>query len=151
MSDLISRNDVIQILKECNLDETLFEKDVFDKIMNLPTAHNVDKVVEQLNKIKKYNLNLADMMLDIQSNGTNRHFICLEDAIKIVKAGYDTKNNPRREAYLKALEDYHDSVQDRCIKWASTSGRRERQLIPYLIKESNTIFQMLKVGASEIE
>lgn len=50
-----------------------------------PTAYNVDKVVEELNKIKKYNLNLADMMLDIQSNGTNRHFICLEDAIEIVK------------------------------------------------------------------
>lgn len=52
-----------------------------------PTAYNVDKVVEELNKIKKYNLNLADMMLDIQANGTNRHFICLEDAIEIVKAG----------------------------------------------------------------
>lgn len=51
-----------------------------------PTAYNVDKVVEELNKIKKYNLNLADMMLDIQSNGTNRHFICLEDAIEIVEA-----------------------------------------------------------------
>lgn len=52
-----------------------------------PTAYDVDKVVEELNKIKKYNLNLADMMLDIQANGTNRHFICLEDAIEIVKAG----------------------------------------------------------------
>ena len=38
-------------------------------------------------KSKKYNLNLADMMFDIQSNGTNRHFICLEDAIEIVKQG----------------------------------------------------------------
>lgn len=52
-----------------------------------PTAYDADKVVEELNKIKKYNLNLADMMLDIQANGTNRHFICLEDAIEIVKAG----------------------------------------------------------------
>ena len=51
------------------------------------TAYDVDKVVEELNKIKKYNLNLADMMIDIQENGTNRHFICLEDAIEIVKAG----------------------------------------------------------------
>lgn len=53
----------------------------------IKTAYDVDKVVEELNKIKKYNLNLADMMLDIQRNGTNRHFICLEDAIEIVKAG----------------------------------------------------------------
>lgn len=61
-----------------------------NKLINVddvPTAYDVDKVVEELNKIKKYNLNLADMMIDIQENGVNRHFICLEDAIKIVKAG----------------------------------------------------------------
>ncbi len=58
------------------------------KIIDIqPTAYDVDKIVEKLNKIKKYNLNLADAMLDIQANGTNRHFICLEDAINIVKAG----------------------------------------------------------------
>ena len=57
----------------------------FRDIQEQATAYDVDKVVEQLNKLKKYNLNLADMMFDIQSNGTNRHFICLEDAIEIVK------------------------------------------------------------------
>lgn len=51
-----------------------------------PTAYDVDKVVQQLELLKKYDLNLADMMLDIQSNGLGRHFICLEDAIEIVKA-----------------------------------------------------------------
>lgn len=50
-----------------------------------PTAYDVDKVVEQLKELNKYNLNLADCMLDIQSHGLNRHFICLEDAIEIVK------------------------------------------------------------------
>ena len=59
----------------------------YDDIKDQPTAYDVDKVIEKLNNIKKYNLNLADMMLDIQSNGTNRHFICLEDAIEIVKQG----------------------------------------------------------------
>lgn len=57
------------------------------EINNMPTAYDVDKVVEQLNNIKKYNLNLADIMLDIQANGINRHFVCLEDVIKIVKTG----------------------------------------------------------------
>lgn len=52
-----------------------------------PTAYDVDKVVQQLENLKKYELNLADMMFDIQSNGLGRHFICLEDAIEIVKAG----------------------------------------------------------------
>ena len=53
----------------------------------IQTAYDVDKVVEQLNNAKKYNLDLADTMLDIQKNGTARHFICLEDAIEIVKTG----------------------------------------------------------------
>lgn len=58
------------------------------KIIDIqPTAYDVDKVVEKLNKIKKYTLNLADMMIDIQANGTGRHFICLEDVVEIVKAG----------------------------------------------------------------
>ena len=62
-------------------------KETLSKIMEQPTAYDADKVIEKLNNVKKYNLNLADMMLDIQANGTNRHFICLEDAIEIVKAG----------------------------------------------------------------
>lgn len=53
MSDLISRKYVLQILKDCNLDETLFEKDVFDKIRNLPTAYSVANVVEELGKEAK--------------------------------------------------------------------------------------------------
>lgn len=78
MSDLISRSDVIQILKECNLGETLFEKDVFDKIRNLPTAYDVDKVVEQLEAYSD-----AD---EAEQLGTVP-IVGLADAIKIVKAG----------------------------------------------------------------
>ena len=52
-----------------------------------PKAYDVDEVVEQLELLKRHDLNLADMMSDIQSNGLGRHFICLEDAIEIVKAG----------------------------------------------------------------
>lgn len=74
--------------KDCdNFDITISLKEIKHIIREQPTAYDVDKVVEELNKIKKYNLNLADMMIDIQENGTNRHFICLEDAIEIVKAG----------------------------------------------------------------
>lgn len=57
------------------------------KIDSQPTAYDVDKVVAQLKELNKYNLNLADCMLDIQSHGLNRHFICLEYAIEIVKGG----------------------------------------------------------------
>lgn len=77
--------DFIKLDKDFNAYVLL--NDLCKIINSQPTAYDVDKVVEKLNKIKKYNLNLADMMLDIQANGTNRHFICLEDAIEIVKAG----------------------------------------------------------------
>lgn len=59
----------------------------FREVQSLQTAYDVDKVVEQLKELNKYNLNLADCILDIQSHGLNRHFICLEDAIEIVKVG----------------------------------------------------------------
>ena len=84
MSDLISRSDAIQILKECNLDETLFEKDVFDKINNLPTAYSVDKVVEELEEnasryTKKY-------VTPYGNNGyKDTKAISIHKAIKIVK------------------------------------------------------------------
>ena len=86
MSDLIRKSDVIQILKECNLDETLFEKDVFDKINNLPMAYSVDGVVEELQKnasryTKKY----------ITPYGNNG-YISIHKAIEIVKAGANNEN-----------------------------------------------------------
>ncbi len=99
MSDLISRSEVNDVIDELEVytsgrpntmkvEVSVLQLQRFiNKLKNIPTAYDVDKVVEELNKIKKYNLNLADMMIDIQENGTNRHFICLEDAIEIVKAG----------------------------------------------------------------
>lgn len=81
----IDADELKKTLLEYNY--TTERNQIFRYIDEQPTAYDVDKVVEELNKIKKYNLNLADMMLDIQANGTNRHFICLEDAIEIVKAG----------------------------------------------------------------
>lgn len=62
-------------------------KSIINDETQTPTAYDVDKVVEQLNKAKKYNLDFADKILDIQTNGTTRHFICLEDAIETVKDG----------------------------------------------------------------
>lgn len=62
-------------------------RETLSTVMEQPTAYDVYKVVEQMTNIKKYNLDLVDSMIDIQTNGTTRHFICLEDAIEIVKAG----------------------------------------------------------------
>ena len=83
MSDFVRKSDVIQILKECNLDETLFEKDVFDKINNLPTAYDMGKVVEALQE-NSY-VEVAD---DMDAFGDIEHKVVrLDNAIEIVKQG----------------------------------------------------------------
>lgn len=142
---LIDADKVIERLEKNIKDNSYFVdaryiRGVQEVIKEQPTAYDIDKIVETLKELR----DRFDEK-DFAIRGV------IEKTIEIAKAGNDAKNNLRREAYLKALEDYHDSVQDSCIKWASTFGRRERRLIPCLIKESNTIFQMLKVGASEIE
>lgn len=79
--------DIIDI-KSAFMEKTdLSEEEIQTIIDDIPTAYDIDKVVEQLEELNKFNLNLADCMLDIQLHGLNRHFICLEDAIMIVNAG----------------------------------------------------------------
>lgn len=38
----------------------------------------------------------------------------LEELQDMKKAGNDAENNPRKEAYLKALEDYHRLISEEC-------------------------------------
>mgnify|MGYP004695352687 FL=1 len=79
--------DIIDI-KSAFMEKTdLSEEEIQTIIDDILTAYDIDKVVEQLEELNRFNLNLADCMLDIQLHGLNRHFICLEDAIEIVKAG----------------------------------------------------------------
>lgn len=79
--------DIIDI-KSAFMEKTDLSEELIQTIIDdIPTAFDVDEVVEQLKELKKYNLDLADCMLDIQLHGLNRHFICLEDAIMIVNAG----------------------------------------------------------------
>lgn len=143
---LIDADKVIEHLEKVIKDNPHFVnaayiRGVQEVIKEQPTAYDVDKVVEQLEEYS--NVDEAEQLGTIP-------VVELTDAIEAAKAGYDTKNNPRREAYLKALEDYHDSVQDSCVKWASRLGRHN-QYIPCIIEKNNEIFRMLKVGASEIE
>lgn len=84
MSDLISRSDVIKVLKDCNLDEILFEKEVFENVNAIPTAYDIDGVVVELEierKTANNTYNSFNMDVDL-----GRVF-GLERAIEIVKAG----------------------------------------------------------------
>lgn len=79
--------DIIDI-KSAFMEKTDLSEELIQTIIDdIPTEFDGDKVVKQLEELNKFNLNLADCMLDIQLHGLNRHFICLEDAIEIVKAG----------------------------------------------------------------
>ena len=79
--------DIIDIKSAFMENTDLSEEEIQTIIDDIPTAYDIDKVVEQLEELNRFNLNLADCMLDIQLHGLNRHFICLEDAIMIVNAG----------------------------------------------------------------
>ena len=73
--DLIRRSDVVKALEECNLDKELFEKDVFEKINDIPTAYNVEAVVAELEKVKHNNPMVTS------------NYILRKDAIDIVRKG----------------------------------------------------------------
>lgn len=61
----------------------------FNVISEQQTAYSVDKVVEELEKLQTYNMSCVTLMSDLQRNGVCRHYICLEDAIKIIKQEAD--------------------------------------------------------------
>ena len=91
MSDLISRSEVNDVIDELEVYTSgrsntmkvevsvLQLRRFINKLKNIPTAYNADKVVEQLDKVCN-----------------------------------DVESNPRKEAYLKALEDYHRLISEEC-------------------------------------
>jgi hypothetical protein len=83
MGDLISRSDVIKALEECNLDKSLFEKDVFEKINAIPTSYDVEKVVAELEESSRPEIaDDMDAFGDIPSI-----VVSLNTAIDIVRKG----------------------------------------------------------------
>ena len=88
MSDLIRKSDVLDLLygifdkykmstdKNTSIGKS-FGTDVFEEIRNMPTAYDIDKVVEELEKREEHYVE----MLDWQGQSA----IC--DAIEIVKQG----------------------------------------------------------------
>ena len=94
MSDLISRSELLKEVKKYKFgaisndaEREYIKKTILDFIICQPTTYSVDKVVEELKKLQTYNMSLVTLMSDLQKNGVCRHYICLEDAIEIVKQG----------------------------------------------------------------
>lgn len=85
MSDLIKRSDVLNILEENGwLDDSCLD----ELINQIPTAYDIDKVVEELEKeLQFYENRMSEMGgtdRDIEDWGAIKR---LNDAIEIVKAG----------------------------------------------------------------
>lgn len=112
MSDLISRSEVNDVIDELEVytsgrpntvkvEVSVLQLQRFiNKLKNIPTAYNVDKVVEQLKERSILSRPIG--------------MVPLKEAIEIVKADVDTENNHNKEIYFTALEDYHRLISEEC-------------------------------------
>ena len=94
---LVDADEILRYMEDKEISQYLYEVNegndkysstpLYDYVKAMPTAYDIDKVVEELGKLQTYNMSLATLMSDLQRNGVCRHYICLEDAIEIVKQG----------------------------------------------------------------
>jgi len=87
MSDLISRKAVLKLIEDIKVDKDIPKNygtllDIMSVIRNMPTAYDVDKIVEELKECERY---VYDAVSDEDS-----YVIDTEKAIEIVKG--DVKN-----------------------------------------------------------
>lgn len=127
MSDLISRSEVNDVIDELEVytsgrpntmkvEVSVLQLQRFiNKLKNIPTAYDVDKVVKELEaEQQKYKAQA------LETDDIDTVFRCainevaMQTAIDIVKRGVDTENNHNKEAYFTALEDYHRLISEEC-------------------------------------
>jgi len=82
MSDLISRKAVLKLIEDIKVDKDIPKNygtllDIMSVIRNMPTAYDVDKVMEQVKECERY---VYDAVSDEDS-----YVIDTEKAIEIVK------------------------------------------------------------------
>ena len=82
MSDLISRKAVLKLIEDIKVDKDIPKNygtllDIMSVIRNMPTAYDVDKVMEQVKECERY-------VYDAVSDEDN-YVIDTEKAIEIVK------------------------------------------------------------------
>ena len=97
MSDLISRSEVNDVIDELEVytrgrpntmkvEVSVLQLQRFiNKLKNIPTAYDVDTVVEQLEEVKKKNTEIA--LGDLQEERCFWYKQGMDKAIKIVKGG----------------------------------------------------------------
>ena len=89
MSDLISRSELIKVLKDRATNEAIMgymtacdvTNSIIDEVENQPTAYDIDKVVEELE---------ADTSVKLYGSGnSDNYLIPVNRATEIVKAGVE--------------------------------------------------------------
>ena len=86
MNDLISRDEVLKIIEETRKDKLKSNFVSLEKKINrIPTVFDLDKVISELQELKTYKLDLTDTMTEIMARGKSATYICLEDAIELLK------------------------------------------------------------------
>lgn len=121
---------------------------VYQTIDKQPTAYDVDKVVERLEKKIQTHKRVAEYE---RKNGTiteefqqRKAVEVLESAIEIVKAGIDIENNHDKEVYLTALEDYHRLISEECKFMLIKCNPYALHLKEY----NDKVLEQLKVGGN---
>lgn len=142
MSDLISRSEVNDVIDELEVytsgrsntmkvEVSVLQLQRFiNKLKNIPTVYNVDKVVEQLKERSILSRPIG--------------MVPLKEAIEIVKADVDTENNHNKEIYFTALEDYHRLISEECKFMLIKCNPYALHLKEY----NDKVLEQLKVGGN---
>ena len=121
MSDLISRNKVINILEKekslsCGYDSDITIFSIEKGIRELPTAYSVDGVIEELEELKiRYFLTIAntgDKKADFAYENVGN---ALDKSIEIVKQG-GVSDDVCEWKYINDFELTSDNHESKCIE-----------------------------------
>ena len=107
MSDLISRSALLEELNSYHYDtknsvtrriEHIVTAHFIELIEKRSTAFDLDKIIDELQKLKTYNLTISDQMSEIMRRAELGTYVCLEDVIKLIKRHiYDTEEHSKTD------------------------------------------------------
>ena len=86
MSDLISRKALLKALNKWDISKLHLVEDVKELVKEQPTAYDLDKIVERLEKARNVYMEMDSMYHDRRSQGRYEGY---RHAIEIVKGGAD--------------------------------------------------------------
>lgn len=164
MSDLISRNEVNDVIDELEVytsgrpNTTKVEisvlqlKRLINKLKNIPTAYDIDKVIEELKIIKENALaeyNMGEYNLDNNiGNSISENYrkdmnegkcFAYDEAIEIVKQGGDANNVCKWRLCDEELNVYDIRCRNPHILFKGTPKENNYKFCPYCGKKIKVV------------